>query len=235
MVLLIGHRGFRGRLENTVPAFRRALRYADGIEFDVWETGDGKIVITHDGEVGGIPVKSLTLREVLRTDRAIPTLTRVLREFRSAFMDVDVKDIDAVEGSVRLVERFGVDAVFSADKPGLVRSLQKECPDCRVGFSITGYWGALVLPSLRGIYSLHVPIDAVSYVGFRNMVAILRIAWKRGLKIFLWNYRMDELTWVPRFLPFVDGVIADNPARMRKVLLEAPTKDRGGEACGELE
>ncbi len=235
MVLLIGHRGFRGELENTIPAFRRALRYADGLEFDVWSTEDGKIVITHDGTAGCVPVKSLTLREVFRRGGRIPTLERVLKEFGNAFMDVDVKDANAVEGSIRLVERFGVSAVFSADDAGIFRSIRRECPDCRVGFSITGYRGALVLPSLKGIYSLHVPIDAVSYVGFKNLSIILRTARRWGLKIFLWNYKMDELTWVPRFLPFVDAVISDDPARMRKVLLAADAKEWRGESYGGLE
>jgi len=235
MVVLIGHRGFRGELENTLPAFRRALRYADGLEFDVWSTGDGRIVITHDGTAGRAPVKSLTLREVIRRGRRIPTLERVLREFGNAFMNVDVKDVHAVEGSIALVERFGADAVFSTDDTKILHVIRRECPDCKVGFSITRYRGALALPSLKGIYSLHVPIDAVSHVGFRNLAMILRTARKRGLRIFLWNYRMDELTWVPRFLPFVDAVISDNPARMRKVLLAADAKRLGGEPHGRLE
>jgi glycerophosphoryl diester phosphodiesterase len=235
MVLLIGHRGFRGRIENTVPAFRRTLKYADGIEFDVWSTRDGKIVITHDGTAGGIPVKSLTLREVLRAEERIPTLKRVLREFGSAFIDVDVKDANAVEGSVGLVERFGVNAVFSTDNVDILHSLKRKCPDCMVGFSITGYSNAIVIPTLKGMYSIHVPIDAVSYVGFWNMATIIRAARRRGLKIFLWNYQMDELTWVPRFLPFVDAVISDDPARLRKVLLAIDSKGWGGEPYGGLE
>jgi glycerophosphoryl diester phosphodiesterase len=235
MVLLIGHRGFRGGIENTVPAFRRALRYADGIEFDVWKTGDGKIVITHDGVVDGLPLRALTLREVRRRNGKIPTFKQVLREFKGVFMDVDVKDVEAVEGSVKLVERFGVDAVFSADDRRIFCAIRRECPDCKVGFSITSYRGALGLSSMRGLYSLHVPIDAISYVGFRNMTAILRTVRKKGLKVFLWNYQMDELTWVPRFLPFVDAVISDNPALMRKVLLAAGSKESRGEPHGGLE
>ena len=235
MPLLLGHRGFRGRMENTIPAFRRALRYADGIELDVWSTGDGKIVVNHDGIVDGLLVKNLTLREVKRRDPRIPTLGRVLKEFKEVLFDVDVKDIDAVEKSIELVERAGSKAVFSADDPEIVRSLRRECPDCWVGFSITAYSSLLTLSTLGGIHSLHVPIDTVSYVGFRNVVSLLRLFRKRGLRIFLWNYRMNELTWVPRFLPFIDAVISDDPARLRKALLVPEIENNGGEPYGGLE
>ncbi|WP_245610475.1 glycerophosphodiester phosphodiesterase family protein [Thermococcus celericrescens] len=47
--LILGHRGVRGRLENTLPSFERALKYADGVEFDVRLTRDGKLVTQHDG------------------------------------------------------------------------------------------------------------------------------------------------------------------------------------------
>jgi glycerophosphoryl diester phosphodiesterase len=235
MPLVLGHRGFRGRIENTIPAFRRALRYADGVELDVWSTGDGKIVVNHDGIADGLPVKSLTLGEVKRRDRRIPTLKRVLKEFRGAIFDIDVKDIDAVEGSVKLVEHVGVKAVFSADSPEIVLSLRRECPDCRIGFSIIAYSSLLAILRLRGIHSLHVPIDAVSYVGFRNVVSLMRLFRKRGLRMFLWNYQMDELTWVPRFLPFVDAVISDDPARLRKALLVSESDNNGGELYGGLE
>jgi len=72
-------------------------------------------------------------------------------------------------------------------------------------------------------------------VGFRNVVSLLRLFRKRGLRIFLWNYRMNELTWVPRFLPFIDAVISDDPARLRKALLVPEIENNGGEPYGGLE
>ncbi|WP_246454672.1 glycerophosphodiester phosphodiesterase family protein [Thermococcus camini] len=42
--LILGHRGVRGRLENTLPSFERVLKYADGVEFDVRLTRDGKLL-----------------------------------------------------------------------------------------------------------------------------------------------------------------------------------------------
>ncbi|WP_367884382.1 hypothetical protein [Thermococcus sp. JCM 11816] len=101
----------------------------------------------------------------------------------SGFFDFDVKEPEAVEPLLNLIERNSLftSSVFSADNPDIGKKLISECPACRVGFSIIGYSNAVVLPTLKGgLYSVHVPIDAVSYIGFRNLTAILRAARKRG-------------------------------------------------------
>lgn len=235
MVLILGHRGLKGKIENTLPAFRRALKYADGIELDVWRTLDGKIIVSHNGHIDGTRVGNLTLRDVkLRTGNVL-TLKRVLGEFRESFFNIDIKDVDAVEDSIKLAEEFKVEAVFSSDRTDVVQSLLRECPNCRVGFSITRYSSLLALPSFRDIYSLHVPMDTVSYVGFRNVVSLMKFFRKRGLKLFLWNYEMEELVWVPKFIPFIDAVISDDPARLRKALLARGLHTEKGEHHGGLE
>ncbi|MBP1912017.1 glycerophosphodiester phosphodiesterase family protein [Thermococcus stetteri] len=226
-VLTLGHRGFRGRLENTIPAFRRALRWADGVEMDVRLTGDGRLVAHHDrgfrsdGEYHLL--SELTLPELKRLHPLgglVPEVRKVLSEIQG-FFDFDVKEADAVGKLVDLVERKSLvgSCVFSSDSPEIVRKLVSECPDCRVGFSITSYRSVLELSRVSGLYSIHVPIDGVSYVGYGAFTTLLRTLRKRGLKIYLWNYRMDELLWVPRLLPFVDAVISDDPLKLRKALI----------------
>jgi len=241
---ILGHRGFRGELENTLPAFRRALQYADGIEFDVRMTADGKLVVHHDegfcSAGRAYRLDELTLVELRRfhpLGKVIPTVDDVVRSFPGAIFDVDVKEVETSEEVIRTLERAGAveRAIFSADSPGIILSLVRECPDCRVGFSIVGYSSLPWILRLKGLYSLHVPIDVTSYIGYNAVVSLIRAFRKRGLRIFLWNYRMDELYWAPRFLPFVDAVISDNPARMRKVLLAADAKGLGGESHGGLE
>jgi glycerophosphoryl diester phosphodiesterase len=227
-VLTLGHRGFRGRLENTLPAFKRAIQRADGVEMDIRVTGDGTLVVHHEegfwnnGEY--YPISELTFADLKRLHplgNLVPSVDSVLREIKG-FFDFDVKEAEAIEPLLRLVERKSLfpSSVFSADRLDIVRELTSECPDCRVGFSITGYSNALLISTLKGLYSVHVPIDAVSYIGFRNLVTLLRFVRKKGLKVFLWNYQMDELVWVPRLLPFVDAVISNDPARLRKAFRE---------------
>ncbi|NJE09834.1 glycerophosphodiester phosphodiesterase family protein [Thermococcus sp. MAR1] len=222
---ILGHRGFRGRLENTMPAFRRALEYADGIEFDVRLTGDGRLVAYHEDsfQANGswYRLKELSLRELRRLHplgSLIPTVGEVLQKFPGVLLNVDVKETDAVEKTIELVGRHKAlgKAVFSSESSKIVQAIIRECPDCRAGFSIVGYSSLWWIPKLDGLYSIHVPIDAVTYIGYRPLVVLLRVLRKRGLKIYLWNYQMDELRWIPRFLSSADVIISDDPARLRK-------------------
>jgi glycerophosphoryl diester phosphodiesterase len=223
--LILGHRGVRGRLENTLPSFERALKYADGVEFDVRLTGDGKLVTHHDGGFYSngafYPLKNLTFVEMRRLHpmgRMIPRVEDVFTRLHGAVFNADVKEAGAVEPLLREAERYGAleRTVFSSERPEIVETILKACPDCGVGFSIVGYSSLMWVPRLKGIYSLHVPIDAVSYVGYGAFRSLLQTFRKRGLRIYLWNHGMDELHWVPRLLPLVDAVISDDPARLRK-------------------
>jgi len=224
-VFILGHRGVKGPLENTLPAFRRALRYADGIEFDVRLTRDGKLITHHDpgfyANGSFHPVGELSLGELRRLHprgRLIPTVDRVLSEFRKAIFNADVKEVRAVEPLLRAVESSGLldRTVFSSENPRIVEALLQECPDCMVGFSITGYGAVFRIPKFRGLYSVHVPVDAVSYVGYHTLLTLLRALRKRGLRVYLWNYRMNELEWLPRLWHVANALISDDPARVKK-------------------
>ena len=65
------HRGVSALMpENTLPSFAAALALgADEIEFDVWETKDGKMIVSHDRQVDRISngkgaVRDFTLEEL---------------------------------------------------------------------------------------------------------------------------------------------------------------------------
>jgi len=89
---IIAHRGVsRERLENTIPAFQRAIDLgADGVELDVHVTLDGTVIVHHDPVIRGTssdsglagrPIASLTTAEVasfrLADGAPVPTLLEV--------------------------------------------------------------------------------------------------------------------------------------------------------------
>ncbi|MHB1311439.1 MAG: glycerophosphodiester phosphodiesterase [Gemmatimonadaceae bacterium] len=89
---IIAHRGVsRERLENTIPAFQRAIDLgADGVELDVHVTRDGTVVVHHDPVIRGAssdaaldgqPIVQLTTAEVasfrLADGGPVPTLLEV--------------------------------------------------------------------------------------------------------------------------------------------------------------
>jgi len=224
--VIIGHRGIRGGLENTIPAFREAIQHAEGIEFDIRSTGDGKLVVHHDPAFRSngkeYPLHELTLLEIRRlhpNGKIIPTVREVFTKFPQVLLDADIKEVATVEPVLRIAERTGSieRTVFSSENLEIVRGLLRECPDCKVGFSIVNHVTPFRLPKIKGLYSVHVPIDAVSYIGYRPLVVFLKILKKRGLRVYLWNYSMNELFWVPRLVHLIDAVISDDPSRLRKV------------------
>jgi len=74
-VEIIGHRGASfDAPENTLASIRLAWeQHADAVEFDVWQSRDGEIVVFHDAttkRTGGVdrPVATQTLEELRRLD-----------------------------------------------------------------------------------------------------------------------------------------------------------------------
>ncbi|NVM43645.1 MAG: hypothetical protein HWN79_01920 [Candidatus Lokiarchaeota archaeon] len=88
-ILIIGHRGASSDSpENTLKAFQKAIEYkANYIEFDLFKSKDGELVITHDPELSRLTgrsgfVEDSTLEELKTLDfgegEKIPTLLDVI-------------------------------------------------------------------------------------------------------------------------------------------------------------
>lgn len=240
IVFILGHRGFRGPLENTIPAFRRALQHAQGIEFDVRLTNDGKIVLLHDREfkVNGqtYAVNELTYRELIHLHplgRLVSTLEQVLR-LSPAVINADLKEINALHPLLRALEKRKIleRTVISTDNPAWFKEITRECPNCRVGLSITGS-ETLVRSLTLKTYSLHIPLDLLKYIGFGGFNALIRLYSRRGRKVWLWNYRVDELEIIPRVLPLADAVISDDPARLKRLIFRRGIESKATFNVGE--
>lgn len=92
MPLRLGHRGAPKRArENTLESFRKALEAGlDGFELDVHLTRDGVLVVFHDFALEGVPLASLTRREL---PAYVPTLEEVLEAFPGAWINVELKSL----------------------------------------------------------------------------------------------------------------------------------------------
>jgi glycerophosphoryl diester phosphodiesterase len=109
------HRGAKAyERENTLAAFELALRLgATGLETDAWLTGDGRVVLDHDGEVGRWPRR----RAIRMYDRAdlpthIPTLDELYEMVGGDVpLSIDVKDLDAAKPIIEIARRVGEHAL----------------------------------------------------------------------------------------------------------------------------
>ncbi len=88
-ILIVGHRGASSvSPENTLKAFQKAIELkGDYVEFDVQETRDGYLVVTHDEDIKRITgkdglIKDMTLNELRKLDfgdgEKIPTLQELV-------------------------------------------------------------------------------------------------------------------------------------------------------------
>jgi glycerophosphoryl diester phosphodiesterase len=123
MPALIAHRGAnREHLENTLPAFQRALDLgADGVELDVHCTADGSVVVHHDAVLRGTssdpsltgrPISALTTDELqtfrLGNGDTVPTLDDVAQLFRArATIYCELKGPGTAEPALKVLRRYG--------------------------------------------------------------------------------------------------------------------------------
>lgn len=135
-MLLLGHRGARlglhrsGAPENTFAAFDLALEHgADGFEFDVRLTRDGKTILCHDPKLHRLVIRRSTLKQLrgrcaARRERP-PSLEEILSRYgRSAFLNIEVK-VRGMESVVaRAVKRARPQRYFiSSFLPSVIRRL----------------------------------------------------------------------------------------------------------------
>jgi glycerophosphoryl diester phosphodiesterase len=107
--LVIAHRGASAdEHENSLAAFRRAVELgADGVELDVHATSDGGIIVYHDADLEGEPIRNLKAKAIrecrLPNGERVPTLAdalAIITPYAEAF--VEVKGLPAEADDVLL-------------------------------------------------------------------------------------------------------------------------------------
>jgi len=151
-MLLLGHRGYDAKYPpNTVLAFVKAVEYgADGVELDVWRTKDGKIIVSHDRnikELAGLEedwdIKKHTYEEIrkylVKGKEPFALLEEVYAALpETAFVNVEIKDYDAVEGVLKIIKRFGAEnrsIMTSFDVKSLQRARELD-PKMKLGLIV---------------------------------------------------------------------------------------------------
>ena len=161
---VFGHRGAAALApENTLASFALALALgADGLEFDVWGTRDGVVVVIHDETLerttdGHGSVSDCTWHDLQGLDAGyrftcdshdfpyrdqglrLPTLEVVLRDFPLANCVIEVKQRDAalVEEIVHLVARFNAQGrvLLASEHDVVVQHVRRHAGDVATGFA----------------------------------------------------------------------------------------------------
>ncbi len=225
---IIAHRGAsRECLENTLPAFERALAQgADGIELDVHATRDGKIVVHHDPMVrrrvgskgpNHVPLAELDFEVLhshrLRDGQMIPSLDAVLDLVGTrATVYVEVKAVGIEEALAVCLERHPAAriAVHSFDHriPVAVRAKR---PGTAIGLLSASYpldIGTVIRPA------------AAEYLWQQAQLideALVREAHASGASVIAWTE--NDAAHARRLIEMgVDGLCTDTPGALRAQL-----------------
>lgn len=206
----IAHRGAKTeRVENTVPAFERAVELrADAIELDVHVTSDGVVVVHHDPElmlrnIGRRAITELSWSELSAAGTHVPRLADVLAAVpERVAMYVELKGVGVETAVAELVRHSRRCAVHSFDHGAIARMRQ-------------------IAPELpRGILFEHYPADveaSMRYAGARDVWPEWRLIDERlvstvhgaGGRVIAWTVNTRDAAVRLQTLG-VDGVCSDD-------------------------
>jgi len=205
-MMIIGHRGAAAiEPENTLLSIERALDIGvDAVEIDIHLSKDKELVVIHDMTVdrttnGTGPVSGYTLQEIKRLDagkgEAIPTLQEVIDLIdRRVMLVIELKEEGTERSVVDLIIRNNLfdKACVISFWHRLVKTVKEMDSRIKTG-------GLLVGSPVDACIATHASADALvmkySFVD-REFV---KIAHKKGLKVFIWNIDDQDL-----LKPYVD-------------------------------
>ena len=210
--LLLGHRGARALKslpENTLASFDQALADGcDGFEFDVRLSADGKVVVCHDPQTGGVEIAGASGE----TLSALPRLEDVLVRYQErAFLDIELKVSGPEKITVALLQKHPPRRGFvvSSFLPEVLQSVHDVDASVPLG---------LICETRVELYSwTQHPIEYV--IPHYTLVDELLIDRLRnaGKKMFVWT--VNAAAEMHRFGESgVNGIISDNTALLCRTL-----------------
>ncbi len=206
--LVLAHRGAsRAARENTPEAFRLALTLgADGVELDTRRAARGELVVHHDPELAGTPVRRLV-------DPPLPGLSAALDAGAGGIVNVELKTDGDLPGGVAsalcglLRRRGGRDRVLASSfDPAALRTVRALRPDIPTAL-VVGPDGDLGVALREVAQARHRALHPNAALVDRSLVERARAL---GLALHVWTVNdADELQRLAGL--GVDGLITDVP------------------------
>jgi glycerophosphoryl diester phosphodiesterase len=216
--LVIAHRGASCQIdENTLESFKRAIELkADMIECDVQQTLDNVPIVIHDETLqrtlNGIGfVNNFTLSEIkaLQTQQGflVPTLEETLELIKDKIdIFIELKEVDP-KSVLKILRN------FKTTHQLLIGSFSCEALKNFKSFNTIGI--VEDLDNLDSFLELNVSIIALE--SSLITLDVINFIKQRNCKIFAWTVD-DEIIARKFFTLDIDGIITNNPERIRKCL-----------------
>jgi glycerophosphoryl diester phosphodiesterase len=226
--ITFAHRGARAQHpDNTLPGFRHALEHgAAGLETDAWLSGDGEVVLVHDGTIRtgafgrfgrSVSVPDTTAERL--AELGIPTLTDLYDAVGSDYeLSVDLKNRAVDEPIVDVARRAGDPERIWLCVPSVerLRSLREIAPDVRLVHSTRR---ARLADSLeRHAADLaDAGIDAMNLHHTEWTAGIVTLFHRFDIRAFAWD--VQEVRHLSAMVKIgIDAVYSDHVDRMVEVI-----------------
>lgn len=225
---VVGHRGFPARYpDNTLPGLIAASQVADIVEVDVRRSGDGKLVLAHDPELGGSVVAETpwsVLAEVdlggghrpCLLDEGLASLpgTPILLEIKNPPYQPGFEPDHRL--ALEAAERARPGDVVTSFNPDTVAVVRAVFPEVATGLCVA--------PGMDLDASVRLCLDlghAVLVPSVQHPLDHLSAAAAAGLEVYPWVVNHPEQA---RALADsgVSGIISDDPATVAASLERAP-------------
>lgn len=145
---LVGHRGWPTRYpENTLDGFMAAADVADAVELDVRRSSDGKLVLSHDPDLGGLPVAVTTWSKLVELDLGgghhPALLDEVLAALPGTPAQLEVKNLPMEPGfepdhriALETAERARPGDIVTGFNPDSLAAVRRVLPDVATGLCV---------------------------------------------------------------------------------------------------
>ncbi|HSA58700.1 MAG TPA: glycerophosphodiester phosphodiesterase family protein [bacterium] len=237
--LVIAHRGdTKAGLENTLPAIESALKLAiDGIEVDLQLTRDERVVLFHDDDLQRLAdrrgnVREFTLSQLkafrLQQGGFIPTLEELLDLVRDrVLLNLEIKTRPHwyAPGDGRLevkiaetLRKFslGDSILLSSFHPLPLWRMRRLAPRLRRGVLFESkYWMHRMALPLTRPFSINAPLAHATQ-------ALVQAAHDAGRRFLVWTVNAED-DMRKCLEAGVDGIITDEPRRLKTLLLHRPS------------
>jgi glycerophosphoryl diester phosphodiesterase len=231
--LIYAHRGASAHApENTISAFMLAIEHgADGIEFDIKVTKDGRVIVLHDQTLqrtttGSGDLKNLTFDELRKLDAGskfstkyagekLPTLEEVFEAVGNR-IGINIELTNYATPGDDLIEKVAKILVnvkdtskvmFSSFNWGNLKKVRKLCPEIPCGI--------LALPGIAGwlsrsYFTRNIPHEAVHPYFADVKINDVKYWHQKGYKVNIWT--VNEPKEMLRLKEIgVDMIMSDDP------------------------
>lgn len=147
-IAVVGHRGWPTRFpDNTLSGFMAAAHVADWIELDIRRSSDGKLVLSHDPDLVGLPVSGTRWSQLAELDLGEGHHPVLLDEAMAALpgtpLQLEVKNLPIDSGfepdhriALEVAERSREGDMVTGFNPESLAAVRRVFPDVSTGLCV---------------------------------------------------------------------------------------------------